>query len=238
MDIIDAIQKQNYAATEIEVEQLAVLHADASTSAARGDSTYLKILVASCQAALGKGRRKSAPNAHSQVLQEINERLYPAVLRGVTTSDIVQDPSLSADDNRGRRIEMLRRATFARSAKSTLDAYIKAMGDIRSLDVAVVTKTFLRKYINEQKGESPVQTMVTAARDKVIRECRRLAEKEPDAAMELLEAVIAACQETLDDLETQHPQEVPHHHTTTIITPRERAPIREAVVYHSPRANA
>ena len=79
--------------------------------------------------------------------------------------------------------------------------------------------------------------MVTAARDKVLRECRKLADKEPDAAMELLEAVIAACQEALDDLEKLYPAEEPHH-TTTIVTPRERAAVREAVVYHSPRANA
>ncbi len=201
-NVLDQIKESNYHVTEVEVEKLAALHSDASSTQGVADGSYLKILLAGCQANLGKSRKKVANmvEAHSTVLDEVHLRYYNAVLRGVTTSDIEEDSTQSEDEQRRRRVEQLRRATFARSAKSTLQAYISALGDIRTLDVATTSKAGLRKYVNEAQGTPSWEQTITSNRNKIEKICRRLAETNPGEAREILESVLSHIQDVLDSI--------------------------------------
>lgn len=235
MNIIDTIKKANYVATEEDVEQLAVMHTDAMLTQGVGDGSYLKILLVACQAALGKTARRKTANmveTHSQVLNDVHARFYPAVLRGVTTADCEDEPGLPREEERRRRLERLRRATFSRSAKSTLDAYIRAMGDIRSLEVETVSKSSLRKYVNETRGTPPWEQVVNANRDKIEKVCLRLAETNPGEARDILESVLSHIQDVLDSLDTGTPQDASQHIESSVVRNARVAPIREAVIYH------
>lgn len=201
-NVIDQILESNYHVTEAEVEALAAMHMDANNTQGIADGSYLKILLAGCQATLGKSKRK-IPNmveAHSTVLDDVHIRYYNAVLRGVTSEDIQIDDSLDQEEQRRRRVEQLRRATFARSAKSTLQAYISALGDIRTLDVASTSKAGLRKYVNEASGAPSWEQSIASNRNKIEKICRRLAETNPGEAREILESVLSHIQDVLDSI--------------------------------------
>jgi hypothetical protein len=200
--MIEHIKDQNYLVTEAEIEQLAAMHTDVSNTQGAADGSYLKILLAGCQAELGKGKRKG-PN-HKEIqhkkLDEVHLRYYQAVLRGVTTPDIEFTDGLEEDELRRRRVEQLRRATFARSAKSTLYSYVDTGGDMRTLDVATTTKNGLRKVINEAMGLPTWEQAVGAKRAKIENICRKLAQTNPGQAREILESVLQHLQDVLDSI--------------------------------------
>jgi hypothetical protein len=210
------------------------MHADASATQSAGDGSYLKVLIAACQGVLGKSRRKNSDmvEAHTAVLNDIHGKFYNAVMRGVTTPDCAEEPNLPADEERRRRLERQRRATFARSAKSTLEAYIKAMGDIRALRVEEVSKSQLRKYVNEAKGTPAWEQVVNANRDKIEKVALRLAETNPGEAREILESVLQHIQDVLDGIDDPTHKASQVHAESTVVRAVRSSPPREAVVYH------
>ena len=138
--------------------------------------------------------------SHSNVLNDVHLRFYPAVLRGVARDDCKDEEGLDADEERRRRLERLRRATFARSAKSTIEAFIRANGDLRTLDLGLVTKTGLQRYVNETKGTPSWEQTVNSNRTRIEKICRRLAQTNPGEAREILESVLQHIQDTLESL--------------------------------------
>lgn len=118
----NVIEKAGYIASEEQIEGLA---RDVAIGR-KADSTYLRVLVVAVQTAL-KGKRQRAVTA----LQTAHEKFYAAVLRGVGADDITPR-------------ERTRRATFARTATSTLRSFLKGGGEVRTLDVTLVTKAWLR----------------------------------------------------------------------------------------------
>lgn len=201
-DLLHRIMDSNYHVSEEDIEKLASMHNEASASQGITDGSYLKILLAGCQATLGKGRKK-LPNmveTHSTALDDVHTVYYNAVLRGVTTADIEDDDTQSQDERRRRRVEQLRRATFARSAKSTVQAFINAGGDVRGLDLATTTKGGLRRFVMEASGTPDWEQTITSNRNKIEKICRRLAETNPGEAREILESVLSHIQDVLDSI--------------------------------------
>jgi hypothetical protein len=169
--ILTKLEHGHYVMTEAQVESLALERYNNAAVVLRADSTYLKGLVVAAQAKLGNGRKTRVKiNAEAQhtVLNEVHERFYAAVLRGVTTHDVASDDALDSKEKQRRSLERNRRSAFARSAKSTLSAYITAGGDLRTLDVEAVTKAALRKAIARPNQPTRPRVRLNALRGRFI----------------------------------------------------------------------
>lgn len=225
------IEGKHYVATLAEVESLAREHYGAQTAANTGAGTYLRVLVAACQAKLGAKRRGRQPGTEAQeaVVTAVNASYYPAVLRGVTTPDIAQDDSLGAAANRLRALERNRRSTFARSAVSTLRVFVSAGGDIRSLTAESVTKRELRA-VAAPEPEGKTQRQIERAQGALVRALNRLARGDPGAAAKAIAGAMAA----LQSLKANAWTEADHGDTTTVASSPRRTRVGVPVMVHSP----
>lgn len=194
MSTIDNIVKHHYVATDAQVESLAREQYTASAEVARANSTYLRVLVAGCQAELGS-KRGRAPGIESQlaVLEKVHERFYAAVLRGVTTSDVEPNDALESTERGRRQLERNRRSGFARSAATTVRNYIRSGGDLRGLDVETTTKTGLAKAF-APSPESKVAGRILRAEKALLRAVKFQARADPTKAAADLEAIIQRLQ--------------------------------------------
>lgn len=180
--IISSIVKAHFAASDEQIEALAAQVVLGEQS----DGTYLRVLIAHVQKRLGKPKRGKQPS-QEPVLDTIHEALYPAVLRGVGPADL---------DNPERN----RRATFARSAASTVRFYLRNGGDIRALDPAEVTKTGLRRLAGP---EQPVPTgtrtekAFTRAEQTVLRLTTRLVKEDPGRARQRIEMLLGQLEQLM-----------------------------------------
>jgi hypothetical protein len=228
--IQQTIAKAHYVATEAQVEQLASAQYTASAQAESHNLTYLRIVVVRCQAEVGTKRRGRALAVDSAlaVVEKATEPLYAAVLRGITTPDIVAEPGLEPAESSRRALERNRRSTFARSAKTTLVNYVRGGGDIRGLDPETVTKAGLRAAVTPPEPANRDERIMERAQGAILRAINRQARGDPAAAQAALEGVIAALQERLEAMTGEQPD---HGATTTVAVPavRDRGPARTRV---------
>lgn len=195
--------KSKYAMSESQVEALAGDYANASDAAGRLGMTYLRVLVSACQAILGtspKRRTRIPIPEQAQVVGDVAGKYYAAVLRGVTTPDIVPDDTLPQEEQSARSRERNRRSTFARSAKSTLLAYIRAGGDMRALEVESVARDALGAFVRKQRGQSETRFRIERHIAAVVRAATAEAKDKPTVAKADLEHAIEALQFALDGL--------------------------------------
>lgn len=208
--------KNLYMMTEAQIETLAAERTQSLVAVDTSDGTYLRAIVTGAQSKLGPKRGKR-PNDNTQLdaIEAIAVPFYAAVLRGVVTTEIALDANMEAGEVSRRTRERNRRATFARTAKSTLATWVKSGGDIRGLDVAKLTKTELRTAITAARGERglTVASRVEKAQGAIL---AAVAREGPDAQREHLERVIAALQAVLDEV----PETGTDHGTTAIIRGR------------------
>lgn len=206
--IEEKLESKQYVASDHDVELLAAAHLACSEASKRADVSYLRILVQQLQSRFNgvKGRRRASAadlQNHSKFLAEVHTRLYVFVLKGVTTPEVVDEETLDVDTRRGRAAVRNSRAGFARSSASTLQAFIRAGGDVRSLDVAAVSKSQLRTWANAQQ---PDHNSAAAAIQSAIRRVEREAmEMEPDDARTTIEDCMQRLQAILDGLEDRKP---------------------------------
>lgn len=205
METIDKIEKAHYVANEHEVELLAAAHHSSTEAVKRTDGAYLRILIASLQAKFtitNRKRRLSADelHRHAEHVTETHGRLYHAVIRGVTTPEVADNATLTPDERRGRAGIRNARAAFARSAASTLQAFIKAGGDARALDVDAVTKTSLRVFVMDKEGQRPKMELIMTALHRVERQVIVLIDEDPDQARAAVEECMARLQRILDEM--------------------------------------
>ncbi len=190
--------KNAYMMTEAQVEALATERITGAAAVDQLDGTYLRGLVAGAQSKLGAKRGRSpAATVQLEALEGIAVSFYAAVLRGVVTADIALGSTLDAAEVSRRTLERNRRATFARTAKSTLVAWIKAGGDIRGLDAATVSKSELRASVVAAKGEAPPTSRIERAQRAIL---AAVAREGPGEARAHLQAVVAALQAALTEL--------------------------------------
>lgn len=219
--------KNLYLMTEAQIETLAQEHTQGLAGLDKLDGTYLRALVTGSQGKLGpkKGKRPTE-DAQLTALESVAVPFYAAVLRGVTTDDIALDATLEHADVVTRNRERNRRAVFARTAKSTLVAWVRAGGDLRAIDVSTVTKTELRASTVAATEGTP-GARVTVVQKAQARILAAVARDPPEVARERLYAVITALQEALDELPPAEP-EAPHHESTVIRTRVGTPSFREA----------
>lgn len=195
MNIIQTIARAHYAATEAQVETLA----HAVVLGKQGESTYLRVLVAHCQAKTGTATRRKLPTESAEaIIDEVHGKLYPAVQRGVQSNGLGGDGMDQKEVNR--------RSTFARTSASELRGFVARGGDLRTLKVDELTRAQLRKFgVTVPTGTRAERSLQKSA-DALERAARRVARGDPDAAAERIEATIAKLQAVLDEL-NEGPQE-------------------------------
>ena len=203
MSTIDNLAKHHYVATEAQVESLAREQYTAVSQVAVANSTYLRVLIAGCQAELGTRRRGPVkPEPQLGVLEKVHARFYAAVMRGVTTEDIAQDETLDRTERGRRQLERNRRSGFARSAATTLRNYVRAGGDLRALEVDVVSKSDLQKFVASQASPDidKFGMRIQRAEKSILNAIKQQARASPDAAAANLEALLERLQTALNEL--------------------------------------
>jgi hypothetical protein len=174
--------------TEAQIESLAAERVTSATTADGLDATYLRVLVAAAKSRRGKPL---------DCIERAAAGFYAAVLRGVSTPDIAIAPELEPSEIARRNRERHRRATWARSVKSTLTSWIRAGGELRELDVAQVTKSQLRAETLEHRDAPTTAERIEKAQAAIL---AAIARDGPRVGRGRLEAVIAALQAALNAL--------------------------------------
>lgn len=240
MNIQDSIEKKHYVATEHDVELLAASHFNSDTLTRRSDGQYLRILVAALKGQFGgathRGPRRKLTaedfNAQGAFLAETHTRYYAAVLKGITTPEVADDEALDVDTRRARASIRNARAGFARSAASTVQAFLRAGGDIRVVDVNVVTKTELRNWTRQAvtPDENPRLHAVHVTIKRLTRDMEALAEEDAGAARVAVEEAMQTLQGILDGLDaTARPGGL----ASTVLPPATAAPPTDTQVFRA-----
>lgn len=196
--------KSKYALTDAQVESLARDIVVSSEVMAGGRTTYLRVLVTRVQATLGKVRRgpRAAADTETQlnVLEDVSGACYAAVLRGITTAELEPTPGLEQAELTRRSIERNRRSTFARTSKSVLTSWVRAGGDMRTLDAESVTRDPLSAEVRAKRGVNGVAYTIDKHRSALLRLIAGEVERDPGGAREDIEQTMDALQAILDDL--------------------------------------
>ena len=168
-----------YLVNDTTVAALARAYADARGTIDNVKGAYLRVLVAHAKDLAAKAQTRT-PESDMQAMLATHDRLYAIVLAAITTPDIAADDAQPKDERQRRALERNRRSTFARTAKSTLQAYLKAGGSLPDLDPNKVTKESLRvaspparppetsATILEKRIEDVVKAMAELDREKAI----------------------------------------------------------------------
>lgn len=158
-NVNQTIAARAYLATDEQVRALAIANYEGSAAVDTSRATFLRVEVASLQAALGikpRQRDYGKPQHFDRdtvmsTYNDVHARLYALVLDAVVTDDIRDSAKLRKAEKSRRAIERNRRSNFARSAKSTLAAFIRAGGNVAALVVPAVTKGSLAEQTKKLK---------------------------------------------------------------------------------------
>jgi hypothetical protein len=142
----------DYLADDATVTALAQAHAAGAAAQAGTRATYLRVLLAHTQVALGAPRptlhdakrfatlQPDAALAQQKALKACHDRLYALVLDAITVPDLADSTRLKAGE-RSRRARLRNaRSNFARSAAATLRAVSRSQYDLAELGVREASK--------------------------------------------------------------------------------------------------
>jgi hypothetical protein len=168
--------------TDIETTVKAIFGAQDADSTGR--ATYLRTLIEAVQDELGK--RGQDMKTQLTVLKVQHERFYAVVLR------VVEDYVPAG--TKGRKTELQRRATFARTSTSSLRGHIRAGGDVMSLKAGTVTKASLRKREGPQPAANPKRLTASAKgqSNRLLEVLEALGKSDKAAAINETQALLGA----------------------------------------------
>lgn len=204
--VVEALIKSNFVATEEQVETLARLNLSGlqQTDSVRG--SYLKVLVAGVQKAMKPGARGARKLTEAvEVLAQVHERYYNAVLKGITSPDVADDESLDREIRTARSLERNRRSNFARSSKSLVNKFVDSGGDIMTINATSVTKAELQSFVLSMR-QKLAATGVTLehraqlAMTRIEEAARELADEDKDAALSVVSETMAKLTNLLSEL--------------------------------------
>jgi hypothetical protein len=121
-----------------------------------------------------------------EAIEEVHKRFYEAVMKAVQGT-----PVLEHERGQERRLVWAARANFARSAKSTLRAWVSSGNNIRALVPGKVTKYALEAEIVRHRGHpvrAPSERFLEGAASKLLERIK--AAKSPEESIKLLESMI------------------------------------------------
>lgn len=182
--------QSSFVASDAQIEALAVTVRQGNELS----GTYLKCLTAAIQAALGKSRRKVAPETQVAAVNKIHggktEGFFGSVCRGLQAGGELA------------QAELYSQARFALSAASALRCFAAEGGDIRTLDVPTLTRRQIRPERGETvpAGTSKAESIMLRAQSRIISVAERVAKKDRGEARRLLEDLIDKLSTELDTL--------------------------------------
>ena len=203
-----SIEDNGYLADPAQVEQLARDYLSNLDGGNRAAGSYLRILVAGCQVRLNAFKRTPGRKDAERVLEEVTDTYYPAVLRGITTPEVADDPTLPAAESTRRARERNRRTNFARTAKSVLARFIRAGGDVRALVVGELTKASLREFSAQNGTTATPLRAVERYGARLHRQVMKLAKSDPQGATEVILSLVAKLEVIADGI--RPPNLLPH----------------------------
>lgn len=217
-------EKKGFLLTDAALAILARDYAASVERSGRLRGTYLSVLVAHSKREL-KARRATAEQA-IEAVERVNEHFYPIILEAVITPEIAITDDLSEEEKLKRSKERTRRATFARTAKSTLVSAIKHGARLSAMDPAKVTKASLQEYYAQARegpdaveeriqrtegrledllSQLPVEERVQRTEARLEALVKDLAEEDPAVAQRFVEEL----QERLESVLEESKPEVP-----------------------------
>lgn len=192
---INELESKNYVASAQDIEEITQQSLDATALGGTSRMTYLRALVGTTQQQLGftQTRRRGIPPAmdeaetHRQLeaLEIVQERFYQAVMKAVQATPLLED-----ERGQDRSAIFNRRATFARTAKATVKAWITSGHNLKGLVAAKVTKYALQAEVVQRRvvGRAPSQRFLTGVTSRLLRRIKTA--KSPEDSIRLLEGVI------------------------------------------------
>lgn len=200
------LEQKNYVASNEDIEAITQAALEASNLAGASRATYLRALVGTTQQQLGMvaGRRRGVPSPMDDTemkrqldaLEIVQERFYAAVIKIVSAAAI-----LEGERGLDRGTVYQRRATFARTSKATLRAWILSGNSLKGLVPAKVTKYALQAETQKRTGQpirAPSTRFLTGFTERLM--TRIKAAKSPEDSIRLLETVISKLVMGLQDL--------------------------------------
>ncbi len=199
-NIQDIAVKHNYLLTVAQVAELAREYVTAQQSVSSiGQATYLRVEIAGTIKELGAEPRQRSRKGDMGKLSEeekarqlaaleaVHSRYYAAILEAVIEDGIKDHPRLGKEERARRSLERNRRTNYARSAKSTIAAYIRAGFDITTLVVASVTKRSLYEAVQitqPPKVAEPekLERQLSSSADRLSAMAKELCEKDGERA--------------------------------------------------------
>jgi len=147
------LENTQYVATPADIKALTKEQLSAITVSVRSKVTYLRALIATTQNSLGLVPRvrsvgqpvkvpKETIKEQLVALETVHEGFYASVLEAIEESPLGEDEKPKSGRGSANAIKT-RRATFARSAMSTVRSWIKHGHDLANLSAAKATKTSL-----------------------------------------------------------------------------------------------
>lgn len=148
------LEHNSFVATTADIESLVKEQLTAIGVNARNRVSYLRALVATTQSKLGMTLRvrqgQGAPRklkeeeivVQLQALEAVHSDFYGAVLKAIDETPLMDEEKPKTGRTSVNAIKT-RRATFARSAMSTVRTWIKAGRDLAAIAASKVTKTAL-----------------------------------------------------------------------------------------------
>lgn len=189
------LESKGYVASAEDIEAITQAALDATALGGTSRMTYLRALVATTQQQLGmtQTRRRGVPPAMDEAeirrqleaLETVQERFYPAVMRTVQATPLLED-----ERGQDRNAVFNRRATFARTAKATVKAWISSGHNLKGLVASKVTKYALQAEVVQRRvvGRAPSQRFLTGVTSRLIDRIK--AARSPEDSIRLLEGVI------------------------------------------------
>jgi len=204
MNIIETIAKAKYLAKPEQVAQLALAYNSANDSRSNTQATYLRVLVASLCHELKIDRKHARlPDIDAQLLalEAVSDRFYPSIVEAVIPVALQAVPGEPAGIARNKALQRNSRTNFARSSKSTLVSFVKAGGNIRTLDVATMSKHDMVAQTHELNAERSGKPVATAqpSISRFVAQVRVLAESDRKAALALVESARDSLTECVND---------------------------------------
>lgn len=176
--------RSGYLVTDAALAALARDYMDGITRADTVRGSYLRVLVAHSKRAL-----RSVKDA-LEAVEQTHLHLYGVITNAVTTPDIEPAEGLIAEERDRRTRERNRRTNFARTAKSTLVSWIRAGGELKTLNPKEVTKDKLQELYAQARPpdrKSTWERLETRVEDLL----KKLVEDDLDEAQALVNSLQA-----------------------------------------------
>lgn len=222
-DLFKTISARNYLATNEQLVQLAQGALEADARIGNTNATYLRVLVANTQNALGmeprmRAARKSTSYEQSEqigALTEVHSRMYAVILSAITTPDIADRPGLRLQEKKRRAKARNDRSNFARTAKSSLLAFIKVGGNVGDLVVATVSKPELRAYVIKRRSPADKDAARAAQVDRIVRatmaRVEAVKEEDEESARQIAQKLVLQLTEITCEKSTTSPSKSVKH---------------------------